>query len=489
MTLQNKEIAVIGTGISGLRTAHLLVKYSKGNIKKITLFEKSSSIGGVLKNTQQNSYLLEHGAQGVLLSRASFWKCLNEMQITNQILLPAQNAGTRYLLTPHSCVPITPNFFKLRKYGLIRIRDTLRFFAEIFIKKPKVIDINETLYSFFARHFGKKFTDTFLISLTFGIWGGGAKKLLVRYVFPSLIKLENGYGSLLKGFFITTIKNKISKQHNSKKTPKGLGSFTNGMEYLVQSLFNDICSESKLKNIEIELLLNTQVLAFTKTPEKISIEYSKDILKFQNNFDSVVYSGQPWRDETLAFNIDQINQTEINNSVNILRSIESHSIAVVGLGTKENFAQAPNGFGALAGQWSSDILGVLFVHSTYPAHAPKNSSLFRVLLGGDRTISIMEKDDTELIQIAKDRLSETKIQASHTHYDFEHVIKWENYIPLATTKQDNVLEAIWKIEALMSGLFFTGNYIKGPAISDCLDQAEIVHKNVLTFLAAKKNSL
>ena len=77
---------------------------------------------------------------------------------------------------------------------------------------------------------------------------------------------------------------------------------------------------------------------------------------------------------------------------------------------------------------------------------------------------------------------ETKIIDKNIYFDFTHVIKWDNYIPLATLEQDKVLEAIWKIEALVPGLFFTGNYIKGPSISDCLEQAEIVSKNMLVYM-------
>ena len=63
-----------------------------------------------------------------------------------------------------------------------------------------------------------------------------------------------------------------------------------------------------------------------------------------------------------------------------------------------------------------------------------------------------------------------------------HYIFADNYIPLATLEQDKVLEAIWKIEALVPGLFLTGNYMKGPSISDCLEQAEKVSKNILFYM-------
>lgn len=486
MNTQRREIAIIGAGISGIRSAYLLAKNSPNNIQKIVIFDKSETIGGVLKNTCINNYRLEHGAQGVLLSRSSFWNCLKDVQLENSVLLPPKKASTRYILTPNHCVAITPNIFNLRKNGLLRFRDLFRILAEIFIKKPTHSNMNDTLYTFFSRHFGKKFTDSFLVSLTFGIWGGGAKKILVRHAFPKLINLENGYGSLLKGLFYNFCRSIMTKE-KKPDSHKGLGSFELGMHHLVQSIFNELVKECRHKNIEIEVKLKTNVQNITKISENIFIEFCEDKLLKKLAFHSVIYTGQPWRDQNLAFMVDNINYEELQKALEVLKTIESHSIAVVGLGTKERNQESPNGFGALAGEWSKDILGVIFVHSTYPKHAPENSCLFRVLIGGDRNIKVIEKNDSELIHIAKARLLETNIVTHQLNYDFEHVIKWENYIPLATVKQDKIMESIWKIEAIMPGLFFAGNYIKGPAISDCLEQAEVVCKNVLAYHADKKN--
>lgn len=487
MKTNKKNVAIIGAGISGIRSAYLLAKQANKNIGKIAIFDSSASIGGVLKNTTSGEFKLEHGAQGVLLSRQAFWDCLNEIKLTNKLLVPAKNAKRRYLLTPTNCIPITPNIFRLKKNGFLGFRDLLRIISEIFLKRPDNKNFNDTLYQFFLRHFGKKFTETFLVSLTFGIWGGGAKKILVRYAFPNLLKLENGYGSLLKAFFILSFKNKLKKDIKIKQ--KGLGSFENGMEYLVHELYQQFLNICKQKSIIVELNLNQKVFKIIKISNYFSLEFTLENKIKKQSFDCVVYSGQPWRDNNLSLIVDNINFEELQKSYQNLRSMEAHSVAVVGLGTDNQISNSPCGFGALAGEWSKDLLGVIFVHSTYPQHTPKNSKLFRVLLGGDREIDILQKSEFELIEIAKQRLNDTNIVPKNTNYIFEKVIIWEKYIPLATVNQDKILESIWKIEAIMPGLFFTGNYIKGPAVSDCLEQASITCKNVILFLAGEEKNI
>ncbi len=481
---QNKsiDIAVIGAGISGLRCAYLLSRSENKNIKKITIFDKEEKIGGVLKNTYINHFRLEHGAQGVLLNRESFLKCLQDLKIENQVILPNQKEQKRYILTSTSCIALTPNIFKLKKSGLLKFKDIFRIFLEIFIKKPDKVNLNETLYSFFERRFGKKFASTFLVSLSFGIWGGGSRKMLLRYTFPKLQTIEYGYGSLIKTGFIHLFKKLFLKKKES--SPKGLASFPNGMEFLIDTLFNELKNECLKNNIELVLKLNSNVNLIKSEFNFISINYLKENILFNEQYHCVLYSGQPWRDQNISIQTTELNKEELDKSFHKLKNIESHSIAIIGLGSSnipENTSTI-KGFGALAGEWSKDILGTIFVHSTYPCHAPANSNLFRVLLGGDRNPSINQKSNEELIEISKLRLFETKIIEKNIHFDFTHVIKWDNYIPLATIEQDKVLEAIWKMEALVPGLFLTGNYMKGPSISDCLEQAENVSKNMLVYI-------
>ena len=481
---QNKsiDIAVIGAGISGLRSAYLLSRSENKNIKKIALFDKEETIGGVLKSTYINHFRLEHGAQGVLLNRESFLKCLQDLKIENQVILPNQKEQKRYILTPKSCVALTPNIFKLKKSGLLKFKDIFRIFLEIFIKKPDSINLNETLYSFFERRFGKKFANTFLVSLSFGIWGGGSRKLLLRYTFPKLQTLEYGYGSLMKMGFLHLCKNLFLKK--KKSSPKGLASFQNGMEFLVNTLFNELKKECLKNNIELVLKLNSNVNLIKKESNFISVNFLKENNLYQEQYHCVLYSVQQWRDQNISIQSMELEKGELEKSFLKLKNIESHSIAIIGLGSSnipENTTSI-KGFGALAGEWSKDILGTIFVHSTYPSHAPTNSNLFRVLLGGDRNPLINQKSNEELIEISKLRLLETKIIDKNIYFDFTHVIKWDNYIPLATLEQDKVLEAIWKIEALVPGLFLTGNYMKGPSISDCLEQAEKVSKNILFYM-------
>lgn len=151
------NIAIIGAGISGLRVAYLIAKSLHNRINIITIFDKQEKIGGVLQNTKSEGFLLEHGAQGVLLSREAFQKCINELEIQSRVVLPNGKEQTRYLLTENSYVPLRLSLIQLKKNGLLGIKDFIRILSEFFLKKPLKQNMNETLHAFFVRHFWKKF--------------------------------------------------------------------------------------------------------------------------------------------------------------------------------------------------------------------------------------------------------------------------------------------------------------------------------------------
>jgi oxygen-dependent protoporphyrinogen oxidase len=485
-----KIVVIIGGGVSGLRTAQLLAQNSAASFSKIIIIDKNSTIGGVLQHTQSNGFLLEHGAQGVLFTRQPFSDCIHELGIEHDLIIPNPKKQKRFIMTPNACVPLTFNFFKLLKYKLLSISDLFKIISEVFLKKPSNLEVffNETLFAFFERHFGKKFAQTFLVSVTFGIWGGGSRKLVVRHVLPKLKQIEIGYGSLLKGFIFSKFSNLFQKK--SKKSTSGLASFRDGMSFFTHTLLQECKNLCKKNNIEFVLHLSCNVISIEKNNSQINIQYQSNSSLDLNSLlqtlacDIVVYTGQPWRDDNFKIlQSSEVSSEEINHALNTLRKIDSHSIAVVGLGGKvpplHNLY--PQGFGALAGEWSQDILGVIFIHSTYSAHVPENAFLYRVLLGGECNPKINHISNEEIIAIAKQRLFQSKILPENTEFEFEIVKHWENYIPLQTEHQDRVHEAVWKLEALVPGLFFTGNYLKTAAVADCLEQAEIVAKKIAAY--------
>jgi oxygen-dependent protoporphyrinogen oxidase len=155
----------------------------------------------------------------------------------------------------------------------------------------------------------------------------------------------------------------------------------------------------------------------------------------------------------------------------LLRKTTAHGLVVVGLGGSDTIPPK-QGFGALAPENSQNLLGVIFVHSVVPEHAPSGHFLYRLMLGGDRDPRFVERSNQDCIGCAKQHLRDLGLVTDQAEFHFERIFKWPAFIPLQDETQDARLLAISELEHAFPGLVFAGNYLTGVGVHDCLVAAE-----------------
>ncbi len=467
------KIAIIGTGISGLYSSLCLLKEKNLHIDQIDFYDKDSNIGGVLQSTKHDGFMLEHGAQGVLYSRKTFRDLISDLKIEDKVILPKKEDKARYLIKNKKCIPIH-NIFKLFRYQLLNFKIILLLFLDLFRQKQILSLAHQSLYDFFEKRFGTKFADNFIVPFSFGIWGGASRQLLIRYILPKIVTLAYESGSLIRPLLLSILQPK--KMENKTQ---GLVSFSEGMYFFISSIKNEIKKKSEDKGCRINFNMQTDVNTILK---KDTLWTINSITEDKINYDAVIFAAQPWHTKT--FKIESNHQNNLD--LGIISSIPTHNIAVIGIGGKKDSKHFyPKGFGALAENTSKDLLGIIFVHSTYKAHVPEDSFLYRVMIGGDREIDVSKLNEDELILIAKKHLNELALISGNEELSFQKVLVWNNTVPIATSHQDKVIEAIWRLENFNQGLFFTGNYISGVSVNDCLDNAQATAKKISKFIFYK----
>jgi oxygen-dependent protoporphyrinogen oxidase len=502
-----KSIAIVGAGISGLATAFWILKNKNTQIESLTFFEANHVVGGVLQSVgAQQGYVCEGGAQGVLSSRETFCTLLQELGISPQVSSPW--ARRRFLITPGQ---------RLERISPLKM---FKYLKEYFFKRQGRFESEETLFDFFARHFGNAFSEKFLVPLSFGIWGGASEKILVRHVWNHLLLMEEKQGSLIRGFLHKKIRqgvlNFTERRLKTKSAfPRGLLSFPQGMHTLPQALWKRIEALCQEKNIALEIFLNTTVSHIEKKEGGVFVSYAKknssedisaqEFLPQEKLFSAVVCTVQPWRAPHMTFGPQ--NSAHHVQAQDVLRQTPNHTLIVVSVGgpfvssaackgaggraglktsVQEKHFQ---GLGALENRASQDLLGVLFVHDIYPSHVPQDHFLFRCMFGGDRprTGELLLKSSEELVALAREKLAALGLVSEKATVSFTHVARWPQYIPLATGHQDGLLKAIWQLEALEPGLFFAGNYLKGVGVDDCLRQSQKTAQDVAKFLLIEED--
>ncbi|MEN9826971.1 MAG: hypothetical protein RI953_2716 [Pseudomonadota bacterium] len=466
------HIAIVGTGCTGLRIAHLLCLWQRENPEarkiSIKLFEAEHNVGGLLQTRRLASGLkIECAAQGVLASRKAFIDTLNELNLTPSDVIspsPERTHQTRFVISPSGRPAALTGPLSLLRSGVLNFSELVRALLEIFVRPKLPPDNHETLYQFATRRFGKAVAENLMLPMATGIWGGGAESLLVRHAFPLLPEMEIKHGSVVRGLLAKTLTQKKQLPSSpsaqaSQQWPKGLLSFPNGMQTLVETFQSKLIRWGEENPGALEFLHSHPVESIqTATNNRIRLNAARE-------FDAVFWTAVPWKAQNLQWDIP-----EAASDWQRWIAAPSHSLVVVNVAGRKS-PSTQNGFGVLARRESTALLGVLFVHSIYPQHVPEGFYSYRVLIGGDRCPEAIGWSDEELRKYTLAELNRLELLDAHQEPEDIQIVRWQNVVGIADRNHDERLKSLWRIQARYPGLYFAGIYKKGVGVADALQSA------------------
>ncbi len=413
-----KHILILGGGISGLSLAYYLRK--KFPSVKITLLEKNNRLGGVIE-TIQGPYFFEKGPRTFRTTSSRVLLALiQELNLEGEIAPASRSATSRYLCLDGALHALPKSPIGMLKSPLIQ-NFWKTFFKEIRAKKGL---IDETVYDFALRRFGKYYTETFFDPLILGIYAGDIKKLSIRMALPFFKELEDAFGSIFLG---------LLKRKKNKEKPliaclekASLFSMKNGLSTLVNRLQERI---------------NCEILT------------SFDIEKVDTSSDQVVVHGKGLTVEgDVVFSALPFPVTKKLFSLPF--DIDCVSISCVHLGYRQNVL-SKDGFGYLVpSKEREDILGCVFDSSIFPSQNQKNSET-------RLTVMIKNKDPSALVETAKNALK--KHLKVDVEPDFVSISPYENFLPQYELAHENKMLALQNRKS-----YFVGNYLSGVSVNDCI---------------------
>ena len=447
---------VVGGGISGLVGAYAL---RKAGIEA-QLVEVSPRAGGVINSVTRDGFLLELGPQSFSSTPALLDLCA-ELGISNE-LLQAPPHAPRYVLIDGQLrpVPLSPPAFFMS--SLIN-RSTKWALVRDILGKSTAPDGDESVADFVRRKFSPQLLDRLVGPFVSGIYAGDPERLSVRSAFPQLYEAEKSAGSIVRGML---------RMARSKKGPRErpvLQSFRDGNETLVRALAN---------RLGAALLTHTNLSGISRQNDG-----SFDIrLESQNGGESV-----STKVLILATPTDVAGGllSHLDSSFeSLLSSTEYAAIAVVSLGyRKKDIGRSLNGFGFLVPRSAGlRVLGSVWNSSLFPGRAPEGQALLTSFVGGttDRASATLEPQ--ELINLVHREIS--PVLSIENAPIFSNATIWRRALPQYNLGHTDRLAAVAKACSRFPGLWLTGNYLRGPAIGSCVDQAFAVAEEVRHSLTA-----
>jgi oxygen-dependent protoporphyrinogen oxidase len=182
-------VAVVGGGITGLALCHHLVERGEA----VRVFEADERPGGVIRSTETDGAVLEHGPQ-----RTRQTDALEELVAAAGLedeVVTADPALPLYVYADGKLRTVPTSIRRFLTTSLLSWRAKLRLLAEP-LTDPG--DPDETAAELFRRKFGDAAYENVIGPLFGGIYGSDPARMPAGHALSGLLRLESAKGSLLR---------------------------------------------------------------------------------------------------------------------------------------------------------------------------------------------------------------------------------------------------------------------------------------------------
>jgi oxygen-dependent protoporphyrinogen oxidase len=450
---------VVGAGISGLVCTYAL---RKGGIDAHVI-ESSATPRGVIRTERRQDYLLEFGPQSFSATSALLNLC-RELHIDDQ-LLQAPPGAPRYVLVKGTLrpVPLSPPAFIAS--SLFSPVTKLAVLRDI-LGRSTPPDSDESVAAFTRRKFSRELLDKLVGPFVSGIYAGDPEKLSMRSAFPQLYEAEKSAGSVIRGLLFSARKKRVPS--GEKPT---LQSFREGNQTPIQALAAKLGSNLRCG-------VTAQRVRPTMTSRGTEIGAgSFEVTLLANGREEIVSTNR------------LIIATPAQQAATLLRDVDPQfesglaiayaPVAVVSLGyLKSAIRHSLDGFGFLAPRSSGlRILGSVWNSSLFPGRAPDGHVLLTSFVGGATDPNVVSLPELEIISTVHRELA--SVLGISEPPSFSHVHAWPRAIPQYNLGHSQHMNQLTRLQSKYPSIRLVGNYLRGPALGACVEQALTVAEETM----------
>lgn len=478
---QPKSVAIIGGGITGLAAALRLTE-SNPNLPW-TLFEASPRLGGALQTIEQDGWRIERSADN-FLTRDPWALDLSERVGIKDDLLPTDPSRRRAFVVRNGKVCSIPEGFVLmtaRKTWpilaspLLSPLGKLRLACEPLIPRKRANredgqDADESVASFVRRRLGREAFERLVQPLVSGIYTADPEKLSIRATLPQFQKQEAEFGSLWRAAYMAPRtggpKPKLPKSKQSE-SGASYGLFAGprlGMQQIPDAIVAKLPAE--------QLRTSTPVAHCEPLKDRSGWQIQGPKGEPLGEFDAVIITLPTHHAADVVHGFDASLADELSG-------IEYAGSSVVCLGVRdEQIARPIQGFGFVVPSIEGrQIISASFASYKFPGRAPKGHTLIRVFIGGALQPELANRDDDELIRIARKELSE--LVGLSGEPVLTSIARWTRQMPQYHMGHLDRVARIEKSAESWPGLTFAGAAYRGVGVPQCIRSGELAAERVM----------
>ncbi len=446
--MEQKDIVIIGAGLTGLTTAFYLNK-AGADFKVLDLLDRP---GGVIHSMQENDFNYEEGPNTGVVGTAEVFDLFEDLKGLCELEVANDAVNKRYILKNGKWEKLPSGLKEGIKTPLFTLKDKFRILGEPFRRKGT--NPHETLAELVKRRMGQSFLDYAIDPFILGVYAGDPNYLVPKYALPKLWNLEQDFGSFIGG----SIKKSFQKKdEQSKKVTRKVFSAKNGLSSLTNALYQ----ASKPENFDLGVK-NIQ----------INHENGLYIITGQNGDKQIEIAAKKVITATGAYALDKILPFIPANEMNKMTNLTYAKVIEVTLGFKTWKGRPLDGFGGLIPfKENRDVLGYLFLSAFLSDKAPKEGALLTIFMGGVRKAELTYLSDDKIREMVEKETTDL-MDLSEFKPDLFKLTRYNHAIPQYGADSGIRFDTIDKIQMDFPGLLIGGNLRGGIGMADRIKQGK-----------------
>ncbi len=463
------RVAVIGGGISGLAAAHQLRKLD--STLEVTLHESGDRLGGVIKTTCKEGFLIEGAADNFITTSPIAIELCKDLGLGDELIQTNSGGGGAMVVRRGKLEPIPTGFMVMAPTRLWPILATkilspmgkLRSGMEVFVPRKKQSD-DESLQSFICRRFGTEMFERLVQPLVGGIYTADPKRLSVAATMPRFLDMEREYGSLIRGMLAGRRKQKHNAEKRGGARYSQFMTLRGGMSRLIDALGENLPTDN--------VRLNSRV---------------SDLSKDRNGWQLRTEDGQTSQADAVIVASPANHAGEMLRGVDAkmarrLGNIQYASCAVVSLAfRRDQIKTVMNSFGFVVPHIENRmILSCSFSSEKYDGRAPEGTVLMRVFIGGAMQPGLLRMPDQQLIELAHWELA--KLMDIQGEPLLRHLTRQSHAMPqYHVGHKQRIAEINERLEHHPT-LALAGSSLSGVGVPGCIESGQKAAARVLEGL-------
>ncbi|HET6897974.1 MAG TPA: protoporphyrinogen oxidase [Vicinamibacteria bacterium] len=444
MTVESREIVVIGGGIAGLAAA--LALHEEG--RDVVLLEAGPRLGGVIRTETPDGFVVEAGPDAILAQKPEGLALCRTLGLGER-LVPI-NPVTRTVFVLHRgrlhplpegmMLAVPTRVLPFLRSHLFSWPGKLRMGMDL-VLPGRARDEDESIASLLRRRFGTEAVERLGEPLMAGIHAGDPEQLSIQATFPRFVELERRHHSLIRGMW-------ASRPRGPAATRPAFYSLTGGLGEMVEAVRRRLPAHAVRLAARVKGLRREAGGFAARLADGSSLRTSSVILAVP----------APAAAPLLA---------EMSPEAGLLlQTVPFASSATVALGyRREDVAHPLDGYGMLVPRGEGlRTSACSFVSSKFPGRAPEGHVLLRAFLGGARDPDLLQLADDELAALARREMRD--VLGLRGAPVLARVYRWRRATPQMTVGHLERMRRLDRIVEGLPGLFLTGAGLHGTGIPD-----------------------